>query len=225
MATWFFARSDGSNSEPLTAAELKDLAVRGEIGPETPVAKDGVWIRAKQVKGLFDRPVVTAGPRAEGDGYAILDPVGRAAPATPPAAARADQSLPSPAFVRTEDEDDSQPSGPPLAKRATWRPPADRAPGEPWFYGFLDGYAKVVVALGLLQFLAVGALVLLGLASSSGTDVGRPGSAWAGLAAIFALGLPSLGILIGCLFFGGMILLAVDAGRTLRAIRFERTPS
>ena len=95
---------------------------------------------------------------------------------------------------------------------------APRVPAEPWFYGFLEKYAQVVMGLGLV---ACGGSVLVGLAGfamimgghASGVDAMTPFLATLGGA---------LGI-IPILLAAAPVLLAVDAARNLRALRYGKT--
>jgi len=56
---WFYKNANGTESGPLSAADLKQLAQTGQIDQETLIKKGGgKWIRATQIKGLgnFDGP-------------------------------------------------------------------------------------------------------------------------------------------------------------------------
>jgi hypothetical protein len=97
-------------------------------------------------------------------------------------------------------------------------------PSEPWFYGFIDTYAKAWMWISLL----VGTLGFLGAAAASVSLTTRAarvgpgvGPAWIGnvllLATIVAFASWLLGILLSVAF----MLLAVDIGRNLRAIRHQ----
>ena len=49
----WYVRLGGEAVGPLSAAELKDLAGRGGLAPDTPVSRDGVgWVPAAKVRGL-----------------------------------------------------------------------------------------------------------------------------------------------------------------------------
>ena len=53
-AEWFLKVGDQVHG-PMSAAELRQKAAAGLIGPETPIRKgaDGQWVRAEKVQGLF----------------------------------------------------------------------------------------------------------------------------------------------------------------------------
>ena len=105
-------------------------------------------------------------------------------------------------------------------------PPVHRGgspPKEPWFYGFIDTYAKVWMWFSLL----VGTLGFLGAAGatfsiSRATVAPRDDHAWimafVFIATIVVFALWLLGILLSVAFMH----LAVDIGRNLRAIRHRR---
>ncbi len=52
---WYYAKGNKQYG-PVTPGELKQLADRGEVGPEELVWRDGMegWVPARRVKGLFD---------------------------------------------------------------------------------------------------------------------------------------------------------------------------
>ena len=55
MAAEWFVHAKGRQHGPFSSQQLKQLALRGKIGPETPVKKgpQEAWVRASRVKGLF----------------------------------------------------------------------------------------------------------------------------------------------------------------------------
>lgn len=65
MATqWFWTRSDGEKRGPVTAQELKDLALTGQLLPADWVNKGETAraVKASRVKGLFASPGRTDPP-------------------------------------------------------------------------------------------------------------------------------------------------------------------
>jgi hypothetical protein len=99
------------------------------------------------------------------------------------------------------------PRGPVLRPRPAPEPPKLPPPVEPWFYGFLEGWARVVFGLGI----AAGALVFFGgLAAASDTRVGATG-----LLGLLAGPL----VILAAALAAAPVLLAVDAARQLRALR------
>ena len=57
MAAEWFLKVGNQVHGPMSAAELRQKAAAGLIGPETPIRKgpDGQWVRAEKVRGLFSR--------------------------------------------------------------------------------------------------------------------------------------------------------------------------
>jgi len=104
-------------------------------------------------------------------------------------------------------------------------PPAHRGgspPKEPWFYGFIDTYAKAWMWFSLL----VSTLVFLGAAAASfsittGAAYVKP--AWIGNFFLIATIVVFASWLLGILLSVAFMHLAVDIARNLRAIR-HRTP-
>src|SRR5260370_13595933 len=68
MAADWYCDINGEQHGPLTAVQLKQLAVAGKLQPAHPVWKEGMTQRvpAKSVKGLFDSPAEAATPAAGG---------------------------------------------------------------------------------------------------------------------------------------------------------------
>jgi len=60
-ANWFLKVGNQVHG-PMSAAELRQKAAAGLIGPETPIRKgaDGQWVRAEKVQGLFQSPPTEA---------------------------------------------------------------------------------------------------------------------------------------------------------------------
>lgn len=55
---WNYQNERGELIGPITAKELKELAIKHRIGKSTLVqAPKGQWVKARDVKGLFDRPL------------------------------------------------------------------------------------------------------------------------------------------------------------------------
>src|SRR5262249_51818249 len=96
------------------------------------------------------------------------------------------------------------------------RPSIRPMPPEPWYYGYLVRYAYLIVIVGVLQF----GFMLLGGFQAMGTPQ-SPGDQMATGVLVAFLVLWSLVILIGCGAAGGLILLAVDAARNVRANRYR----
>src|SRR5262245_9918455 len=61
---WFYTRG-GKQMEPVSAAELKELATRGALKPTDMVWREGMpqWIRAATAQGLFDQTPAYASPQ------------------------------------------------------------------------------------------------------------------------------------------------------------------
>jgi hypothetical protein len=88
---------------------------------------------------------------------------------------------------------------------------------EPWYYRFLAGYAYLILGSGVLAgslWLAASILVASAAPDPEGAPL-RPLTL--ALAAV-----PAIGLVLGSLLVAAPILLAVDAARTLRAIRAGR---
>jgi len=83
---------------------------------------------------------------------------------------------------------------------------------EPWYFGFLVFFAYFQLGLGGVAILLAFALLVLGAGPMHGTAY-----AWLSLAFVIELFFVALAVL----FFAAVILLAVDAAQTLRAIRHQ----
>lgn len=59
-AGWYY-HADGTNHGAYSPQELRALAVRGTIAPETPVWRVGMktWVPAKRIRGLFTPPDIS----------------------------------------------------------------------------------------------------------------------------------------------------------------------
>jgi hypothetical protein len=87
--------------------------------------------------------------------------------------------------------------------------PATAPPREPWFYRFLESYAWFCIIVGIVQFAIVASLTLASLD-------------WQALSfSSLVPALISLAVLLEITLVSCPILLAVDAARNLRAIRFQ----
>jgi hypothetical protein len=205
-AEWFLAREGQQTTGPLTAQQLKQLAVAGQVRPTSLVWKEGMtrWVPASQVKGLLEGPAEAGGgpgaapPGQEPEGARVLDwrTAGPPRIAAPGAESAAEEPL---ASTFREDLDEG-----------LLRP-------EPWYYGFLEKYATVAMWLGILAcglgFLAfvVGAVLF----------ASRTHDVTAVLVVVVALVLGLLGFglaVLALLFQAALILLAVDAARHLRSL-------
>ncbi len=50
---WYYKNANGTESGPLSAADLKQLAQTGQIDQETLIKKGGgSWVKASQIKGI-----------------------------------------------------------------------------------------------------------------------------------------------------------------------------
>jgi hypothetical protein len=111
---------------------------------------------------------------------------------------------------------DALPSAEPFSFRSTENEqldfdPLPPPPGpEPWYFGFLVFYAylQLILGIGGICFVIIYLLIIVGLMQ-------RAASAWASASVMIGL----IFVAFESLFFAAMILLAVDAARTLRAIR------
>lgn len=68
MASQWYVSEDGQSRQgPLTTDQLRKLVDLGRVRPNTMLWKDGVgrWVRARQVKGLFDGQGVPSGSSAD----------------------------------------------------------------------------------------------------------------------------------------------------------------
>jgi hypothetical protein len=89
-----------------------------------------------------------------------------------------------------------------------------RAQVEPWYYRFLEKYAKALLVLGIAEavFSGVAALVLC-------YALARGGSTPSALLTALAVVLGLVFFLLGILFVVALVQLALEAGRNLRAVR------
>jgi hypothetical protein len=212
-AEWFLAREGQQTTGPLTAQQLKQLAVAGQVRPTSLVWKEGMtrWVPASQVKGLLEGLAGEPGASAPGGAGP-----GAAPPGQEPEGARVlDWRTAGPPRIAAPGAESAAEE--PLA--STFREDLDEGllRPEPWYYGFLEKYATVAMWLGILAcgmgFLAF--VVETVLRASRAPDVA------AVLRAVVALvlGLLVFGLAVLTLLFqAALILLAVDAGRHLRSL-------
>jgi hypothetical protein len=204
-AEWFLAREGQQTTGPLTAQQLKQLAVAGQVRPTSLVWKEGMtkWVPASQIKGLLEGPAEAGGGPAppfsqEPEGARVLD---WRTEGPPRIADSVPESAPEEPLASTFREDLDE------------RPPRP----EPWYYGFLEKYATVAMWLGILAcglgFLAfVLGAVLFAIWFNNVAAV-------LGVVAALVLGLLVFGLaVLAILFQAALILLAVDAARHLRSI-------
>jgi hypothetical protein len=90
---WYFSHN-GKESGPVTTAELKRLADRGDLGPEDLVWREG-WVQryaARTVKGLFAASTAASPPEyhRQPRGAAGATPFAGASSSPPPAGKRPD---------------------------------------------------------------------------------------------------------------------------------------
>jgi hypothetical protein len=101
--------------------------------------------------------------------------------------------------------------------------PRVHTPPEPWYYGMIDGLARLVIAACLL--LAVAAVVVGAVGASwilgANTDDPLRRLGIAVLTAIVPL-IVTVGSLVGTFFVALLSRLAVDVARNLRALRHSR---
>jgi hypothetical protein len=184
-AEWYLARGGQQRVGPLTAQQLKQMAASGQITANDLVWKDGMaqWEPATRIKGLV--------------GSSGANPAYAPAPAPAPAPQQEFAPVvaePQPVTPLPMDEVVAVPGG------------------EPWFYGFLEKFAKIAMWLGLA---AVGLVFILGVYRSVETMMDSVG--WGLLAfliVVLSSGYMVLVVLLGCAF----MLLMVDAGRNLRSM-------
>jgi hypothetical protein len=104
---------------------------------------------------------------------------------------------------------------PPLAPAASGPARSHYVPPEPWYYSFLAFVAWIWTVLGVGQFL----LVLFVFVGGGTVGVGpQRGDIAMALAPLLMI---SGGAMIGMLLSAGLVLLAVDAARNLRALRWK----
>jgi hypothetical protein len=86
---------------------------------------------------------------------------------------------------------------------------------EPWYYRFLEAYAKVVLILGIMLIVLGALLYVVSVAITRSVVDAAPATVLAAIWAVLAL--------IALLLVVAFILLAVDAARNLREMRQEQS--
>jgi hypothetical protein len=188
MAEEWFYARDGQQFGPVAAPQLKQMAASGQILPTDMVWKPGLP-QWVQASQLKGLLSGSAEQRALPAGNART--VGNE-PTIP-----ASGDLPPPELLATH-------------QVAT--------AGEPWYYGFIDGYTKIFLILGLAVG-GVGALILLGTSLLALTQAQGAIGILLGVLTLLA-GLLGIALwVLGLAFTASLFLLAVDAARNLRALR------
>jgi hypothetical protein len=183
-ADWYLARGGQERVGPLTSQQLRQMAANGQVSGNDLVWKEGMpnWVPASQVKGLLG-----------GSG---------------PSQAFATQQAPAPADY-PEVTEAVEPTGP-ADYGAEDR--GRREVGEPWFYGFLERFAKIFMWVGLALVLLV---FIYGIIQAvRAFDF----SALLGVLLLLVTFLGSAIYVLFILIWTAMTLLIVDAGRSLRSI-------
>ncbi|HZY87989.1 MAG TPA: DUF4339 domain-containing protein [Gemmataceae bacterium] len=200
---WFLARAGQQTLGPITAQQLKQLGAEGEIQATDLVWRPGMakWTPAAQVKGLLtdseEMPSAPPGPvgAQEADWRTAGPPRAPALPSAPPEGD-------GPALPTAEDE-------------------GAFAEYEPWYYGFLERYAKVGLVLGAVVCLLTFVLFVVSgplWAAAARGGAGLVEALLGVVVGVLALGLALLALALQTAF----VLLAVDAARHLRALRRRR---
>jgi hypothetical protein len=156
--------------------------------------------RCKWCGATFQIPDAPAPPPAPSDASASADESGSLLPPVDEGEDSASTAAALAAAIQTDDDDDDDDDESDSDKSAS-------IPPEPWYYGFLDGYAKLTMTIGLIACLVV---VCYGMLVCGGADP--------------ATGFSLIGLGVLCviltLLATAPILLAVDAARNLRAMRY-----
>lgn len=198
-ADWFLARHGRETLGPISAQQLKQMGAAGEVQATDLVWRPGLtkWTPAGQIKGLLtgsgEMPAAPPGPV----GAQEVD-WRTAGPPREPALAPADEEAPA---VQPEEA-------------------GHHVEREPWYYGFLERYARYALGLG-------GVVCVLGFVWFAVAVVSAaPQAGGAGVAAVAVLfgALVLLGALLALVFLAALIRLAVDAARNLRELRRRGDP-
>jgi len=162
---WYYAKGNKQYG-PVTPAELKQLADRGEVGPEEMVWRDGMedWVAARKVKGLFD------GDPAAASAAPVPAPAAPAAPITPRGSETFERS--AAAFERARERNARHPFDVLLEfARAQFTGPFVAATGR--LFGLVGYYGLYAAMLAAVTFQAAWALktnqpvwLLLGVAEA-----------------------------------------------------------
>jgi hypothetical protein len=205
---WFLARPGQQTVGPITAQQLKQLATSGQVQAADLVWKQGLtrWVPANQIKGLLDKGAPVRAP--EPPGARVLDwrtqepqPLHvEPAPVEPAPVEPAPEPAEEPFAVP-----EPLPSGPPVVS-------------EPWYYGFLGAYATLAMWLELLASTFVLVLFLIYVFRANMQLETSEGTTAFLLSFLTAVPVYAF-VVIFILFKAAMILLAVDAGRNLQALR------
>lgn len=121
-------------------------------------------------------------------------------------------SGPAPAFV---------PSGVPAPASPAAPGSAAFAPAEPWFYGWLDRFARVAWGLAKLVAFLVPAgcgVALIGVALATRAT---PEQWFTALGVLLYVALATVGFLLPAFLWSALLMLAVDAARNVRAARYR----
>lgn len=135
-AVWYYAHGDEEKG-PVTAAQLKSLAMAGKLAPQDLVWKEGMpdWTPAQEVKGLFPKDAPAAAP-------ATTQAV------TPPHTPAPASYAPSPASAPAPMFDTSTP-----APRVSVTPQPRQSKGfEPLGFGRVLGQPLLLIGLFLVLF-------------------------------------------------------------------------
>jgi hypothetical protein len=146
--------------------------------------------------------------------------------AAPPPVRRAAEQTPEPQTVLDLDAPPSTPTAPPW-DATTEEEGGGYEPPEPWYYGFLEKYTLAGMWVGIVcitvPFLAFTVLLMVGGVAAAG--VAGPAAAGVVGAGAFLWWLLSAlawaSAVLALVFAAARILLAVDAARNLRALRYR----
>jgi hypothetical protein len=143
---------------------------------------------------------------------AVVATASQAAPSSPLMPPRQSQSVPAPTPAPAAASPSSS-HPPPL-----WAAPS--MPLEPWYYGVLEFFAWVWVVGGIGQFVVAAVVLFQSFPPTSpttGSDLPMDTPATPAWPLFFA----SCVALLGAVLSAGIVLLAVDAARNVRAIRWK----
>ena len=131
-------------------------------------------------------------------------------PGTPPSRGAAPPAPPTPSRAPTFGATDDSPRRKP-----------DR---EPWYYGFIEGYSKLLLWIAVLSVIGAGLLVgYVGVKPFTSTLIAEQEARGVVIAILVWIGyaLMLVASLIGSVFVVASALLAVDAARNLREMRMR----
>jgi GYF domain 2 len=193
-ADWFLARHGRETLGPISAQQLKQMGAAGEVQATDLVWRPGLtkWTPAGQIKGLLtgsgEMPAAPPGPV----GAQEVD-WRTAGPPREPALPAAEEE--APAFHPEEE--------------------APHLEREPWYYGFLDRYAKYVLGLAGV----VGVLGYVWFAVAGVLAAPQAGGAGGAVLAVLLGLLVLIAVLLALVCLAALIRLLVDAARSLRELR------